>query len=114
MAWRELTDWRAGCGKSARPVRREGWRTTRHPYPYSQVSLREKAEELLCCLSNGRPNNGRSTVGHCAAGAGGTPALLWLPRADAEDEEQFVENSFVGDPLQLCSVRKPRDADPVR
>ena len=28
-------NWRAGCGKSARPVRREGWRKPmRHPYPY--------------------------------------------------------------------------------
>ena len=22
------------CGRSARPVRREGWRSSRHPYPY--------------------------------------------------------------------------------
>ena len=32
---RVLTDWRAGCGKSARPVLREGWRNSmRHPYLY--------------------------------------------------------------------------------
>jgi hypothetical protein len=28
------TDWRAGCGRSARPVRREGHRPTGSPYPY--------------------------------------------------------------------------------
>jgi hypothetical protein len=32
----ETTDRRAGCGRSARPVRREGWRKPmRYPYPYS-------------------------------------------------------------------------------
>jgi hypothetical protein len=31
----ETTNWRAGCGKSASPVRREGWRSNRHPYLYS-------------------------------------------------------------------------------
>ena len=30
----ETTDWRAGCGKSACPVRREGWSSNLHPYPY--------------------------------------------------------------------------------
>src|SRR5580658_8577364 len=34
---RALTNWRAGCGKSARPVRREGWSSNLHPYPYYQV-----------------------------------------------------------------------------
>jgi len=32
---RGLTNRRAGCGKSARPVRREGWsKPMLHPYPY--------------------------------------------------------------------------------
>jgi hypothetical protein len=31
--WRALTDWRAGCGRSARPVRREGERTPALPTP---------------------------------------------------------------------------------
>ena len=31
-----LANWRAGCGKSASPVRWEGWRKPmRHPYPYT-------------------------------------------------------------------------------
>ncbi len=30
----KTTDWRAGCGRSARPVRREGGRVTAPPYPY--------------------------------------------------------------------------------
>lgn len=30
---RVLTNWRAGCGKPARPVRREGWRATAIPTP---------------------------------------------------------------------------------
>src|SRR6516165_5111048 len=34
-----LTNWRAGCGKSACPVRREGWHNPmRHPYPYRQAA----------------------------------------------------------------------------
>ena len=32
------TDWRAGCGRSASPVRREGERQSRSPYPYHQGS----------------------------------------------------------------------------
>ena len=32
--WRALTDWRAGCGKSARPVRREGRGHIPRPYLY--------------------------------------------------------------------------------
>jgi hypothetical protein len=30
----EATDQKAGCGKSARPVWREGWSSNLHPYPY--------------------------------------------------------------------------------
>ena len=30
----ETTDRKAGCGKSARPVWREGWSSNLHPYPY--------------------------------------------------------------------------------
>ena len=30
----KTTDWRAGCGRSACPVRREGGRVTAPPYPY--------------------------------------------------------------------------------
>ena len=30
----ETTDRKAGCGKSARPVWREGWSSILHPYPY--------------------------------------------------------------------------------
>ena len=33
MTWRDITNWRAGCGKSARPVRREGWRKRAIPTP---------------------------------------------------------------------------------
>ena len=32
----KTTDWRAGCGRSARPVRREGGRATAPPYPYQR------------------------------------------------------------------------------
>jgi hypothetical protein len=32
---RALTNWRAGCGKTACPVRREGWSSNLHPYPYN-------------------------------------------------------------------------------
>src|SRR5258706_15251055 len=28
------TNWKAGCGKSASPVWREGWSSNLHPYPY--------------------------------------------------------------------------------
>ena len=30
----KTTNWRAGCGRSACPVRREGGRVTVPPYPY--------------------------------------------------------------------------------
>src|SRR5215213_6802757 len=30
----KITDWRAGCGRSARPVRREGEAVRASPYPY--------------------------------------------------------------------------------
>jgi hypothetical protein len=33
MFTNEPTDWRAGCGKSASPVRREGWRIRAIPTP---------------------------------------------------------------------------------
>src|SRR3972149_4673991 len=33
---RVITYWRAGCGRSACPVRREGGRQTGFPYPYQQ------------------------------------------------------------------------------
>jgi len=36
----ELTDWRAGCGKSARPVRREGRGSIPRPYPYPAMTGR--------------------------------------------------------------------------
>ena len=34
LSLEEPIDWRAVCGKSACTVRREGWRSNRHPYPY--------------------------------------------------------------------------------
>ena len=34
MLLHEPTDWRAGCEKIACPVRREGERSIRSPYPY--------------------------------------------------------------------------------
>ena len=35
----KTTNWRAGCGRSACPVRREGGRVTVPPYPYRRGSL---------------------------------------------------------------------------
>jgi hypothetical protein len=37
----EPTNWRAGCGKSACPVRREGWRENAIPTPIFHGSLRD-------------------------------------------------------------------------
>src|SRR5207249_791388 len=48
----KTTDWRAGCGKSARPVRREGKpNPIGSPYPYRHfplsVKLREESRSVL-------------------------------------------------------------------
>src|ERR1017187_8939965 len=37
----ETTDWRAGCGRSASPVRREGQGSIPCPYPYRPFALHE-------------------------------------------------------------------------
>jgi len=41
---RALTNWRAGCGKTACPVRREGWSSNLHPYPYGLLAFRAGCE----------------------------------------------------------------------
>ena len=40
----KTTDWRAGCGRSACPVRREGGRVTAPPYPYHVFCARTKED----------------------------------------------------------------------
>ena len=35
---REPTDWKAGCGRSARPVWREGRGSNPRPYPYPEIA----------------------------------------------------------------------------
>jgi hypothetical protein len=41
----KTTDWKAGCGKSACPVWREGGRTTASPYPYPNFGLYARHEK---------------------------------------------------------------------
>src|SRR5665213_1161827 len=65
---REPTDWKAGCGRSARPVWREGWSQNSTPTP---ISILGKA------LLPQRPNvhelqNGRSRIGT------GPSASVWV------------------------------------
>jgi hypothetical protein len=68
------TDWRAGCGRSARPVRREGVsKPIDAPYPY-QSSVKNSARRLRACplalvertirnrSENGSESNGRSPL----------------------------------------------------
>jgi hypothetical protein len=46
----ETTNWKAGCGRPACPVWREGWRAKRHPYPYVRLRRREdRAVEVRSC-----------------------------------------------------------------
>ena len=54
MFWRvnprvgKTLDWRAGCGRSARPVRREGARNPmRAPYPYLSPGQASEASAAL-------------------------------------------------------------------
>src|SRR5208282_4478681 len=46
----KTTDRRAGCGKSARPVRREGERQSRSPYPYLFVFISKQKERFFAAL----------------------------------------------------------------
>src|SRR5208282_3684092 len=54
----KTTDRRAGCGKSASPVRREGERQSRSPYPYllffSTQDVQELRGILRCATQDGR------------------------------------------------------------
>ena len=52
----KTTDWRAGCGRSARPVRREGGRETGPPYPYHVWLLTRRSKDV----------EGRARFGHDA------------------------------------------------
>src|SRR5436190_13132347 len=47
----ETTDRKAGCGKSARPVWREGWSSNLHPYPYF---IDQTAHDVSFCFSAAR------------------------------------------------------------
>lgn len=49
----KTTDWRAGCGRSARPVRREGAsKPIDAPYPYS---IRMLSVSIIGMAGTGRP-----------------------------------------------------------
>ncbi len=49
---RGLTDWRAGCGRSARPVRREGWGRT-PSLPLSQSNCMDTAQRAAWASRRG-------------------------------------------------------------
>src|SRR5208282_5236978 len=65
----KTTDRRAGCGKSARPVRREGERQSRSPYPYVRLGAHLVGEVKV--LSRGIQRRSVTACNCAAARRGG-------------------------------------------
>ena len=118
---KQLTDWRAGCGRPARPVRREGrLKPMRRPYPYfsssmpHQAASRCRSESRTYCKDDFTAPLKRRVYA-CASVARGPRVQVFIDHADKPalefSDSEFTSGAvgirqYLPDPKRaLCALR---------
>src|SRR5208282_1999148 len=105
----KTTDRRAGCGKSARPVRREGERQSRSPYPYLFVFISKTEREILRFAQNDMLGELWPYLRGACSRVGATHARF-IPMASAlsvPSSQLFRSRSIKASPPSSCQISFP-------